>query len=103
MYGVMISSLRKASRMSQSELGDKLGIGVSSISMWEAEKREPSLEHLMTMADLFGVSTDYLLYGKTDDRKFTKDEILLVDLYAQLSDDQKTEIKGIIKGLLMAK
>ena len=102
MYGEMIMSLRKKSKMSQKELGDLLGIGVSSISMWESEKREPSLDNLMAMAELFGVSTDFLLYGKSDDRKFTKDETELVDLYSQLSDKKQAEVKGMIKGLLMA-
>lgn len=101
MYGNMISSLRKQRKMSQSELGERLGIGVSSVSMWEAEKREPSLEHLMAMADMFGVSSDFILYGKSDDRKFSKDETELVDLYMQLPDNRKAEIKGIIKGILL--
>lgn len=102
MYGENIMSLRKKHKMSQKELGDTLGIGVSSISMWESCKREPSLEHLMAMAELFGVSTDFILFGKSDDRKFSKDEAELVDLYTQLPDGHKAEIKGIIKGLLMA-
>lgn len=102
MYGEMITTLRKRHKLSQKELGDTLGIGVSSISMWESEKREPSLAHLMAMADRFGVSTDYILFGKSDDRKFSKDEAEMVDLYSQLPDARKAEIKGLIKGVLMA-
>ena len=102
MYGKMISTLRKQHKLSQKELGDFLGIGVSSISMWEAEKREPSLEHLMAMADRFGVSTDFILFGKSDDRKFSKDEAELVDLYNQLPVDHKSGIKGIIQGVILA-
>lgn len=102
MYGEMIQSLRKRHKMSQKELGDMLGIGVSSISMWEAGKREPSLAHLMAMSDLFGVSTDFILFGKSDDRKFSKDEAELVDLYNQLPDGHKPGIKGIMKGVLLA-
>ena len=102
MYGDNIMSLRKRQKMSQAELGNTLGIGVSSISMWEAEKREPSLEHLMTMAELFGVSTDYILFGESDDLNLSKDEIEMVALYSQLSDSRKAEIKGIVKGILLA-
>ena len=102
MYGNMISSLRKQHNMSQKDLGDFLGIGVSSVSMWESEKREPSLDHLITMAERFGVSTDFILFGEVDDRKFSKDEIELVDLYNQLSASHKSEIKGIVKGIILA-
>lgn len=102
MYGVMIQSLRKKHRMSQKELGDKLGIGVSTVSVWESSKRSPSVENLMSIAELFGVSVDYILYGKKDNLDISKDEIALINLYGQLSDNEKSEVKGIIKGLLMA-
>ena len=102
MYGKMISSLRKQRKMSQSELGERLGIGVSSVSMWEAEKRQPSIENLLMIMDIFDVSADYILSGKVDDKKLSKDERELVDLYSQLSDKKKAEVKGIIKGLLMS-
>lgn len=102
MYGEMIQSLRKRQKMSQQELGDRLGIGVSSISMWESGKREPSLAHLMAMSELFGVSTDFILFGKSEGRELSKDEAEMLDLYSQLMETQKSEVKGILKGLLMA-
>lgn len=102
MYGIMIQALRKREKLRQAELGEKLGIGVSSISMWEAEKRAPSIENFMALAELFGVSVDYILFGKSEGRELSKDESEMLDLYSSLSDTQKSEIKGIIKGILMA-
>lgn len=102
MYGEMIMSLRKRHKLSQQELGNRLGIGVSSVSMWESEKREPSLQHLMAMADMFGVSTDFILFGEKNERTFSKDEIELIDLYNQLPEGHKPGIKGIMKGVILA-
>lgn len=101
MYGVMINKLRKEHKYSQKELGDYLGIGVSTISMWESEKREPDYSHLMAIAELFHVSVDYILYGKVDDVKLSPEEQEVLDLFRDLPVNQQYEIKGIIKGFLI--
>lgn len=101
MYGVMINKLRKEHKYSQKELGDYLGIGVSTISMWEAEKREPDYAHLMAIAELFHVSVDFILYGKVDDVKLSPEEQEVIDLFRELPVNQQFEIKGIIKGFLI--
>lgn len=101
MYGLTITELRKKQKMSQKELGDALGIGVSTISMWESEKREPSLEHLKQMIDLFGVTADFILFGKSDGRELSKKEIEILDLFAQLPEEKQHEVRGIMKGILL--
>ena len=101
MYGVMIQNLRKSMKLSQKELGDHLGIGVSTISMWESGKREPDLTHLMAMAELFHVSVDYILYGKVDEVKLSRQEQDVLDLFRQLPVEQQFEIQGIMKGFLI--
>ena len=101
MYGAIIQKLRKDHKYSQKELGDYLGIGVSTISMWESEKREPDYTHLMAIAELFHVSVDYILYGKVDEVKLSPDEEEVLSLFRQLPMEQQFEIKGIIKGFLI--
>ena len=102
MYGTIITALRKKHKFSQKELGDHLGIGVSSISLWEQGKRQPSLDNIISIAKLFGVSTDYILLGESEKKEVTRSEAEFLELYNQLSDVQKSEIKGIVHGLLMA-
>lgn len=101
MYGLMIQKLRKAHKYSQKELGDFLGIGVSTISMWESEKREPDLSHLMALSELFHVSVDYILYGVVDDVQLTAMEREVLELFRALPNEQQYEIKGIIRGFLL--
>lgn len=43
---------------------DKLGISQPTLSAWEGERKAPGIENLEKMADLYEVSTDYLL-GRT--------------------------------------
>ena len=46
------------------ELAKELHVGPSAIGMYEQGRRIPSVEMLVQMADLFGVSLDYLITGK---------------------------------------
>lgn len=101
MYGAMIQKLRKDHKYSQKELGTFLGIGVSTISMWEAEKREPDLTHLTAIAELFHVSVDYILTGAVDDIRLSQMEQEVLELFRELPKEQQYEIKGIIRGYML--
>lgn len=52
--------------MTQEGLAAKLGISRSALSHYEKNRREPDYATLSMLADLFNVSTDYLL-GRTDE------------------------------------
>lgn len=64
MLGERIMLLRRGSGWSQTELARKLHISPSAVGMYEQGRREPSLQGLVEIAAVFGVSTDYLLSGK---------------------------------------
>lgn len=59
--GSRIRDLRKEKKMSQEELGKYLNVSKVSISGYENDTREPSKDAIVKLAQLFGVSTDYLL------------------------------------------
>lgn len=61
MLGERIRELRSAYKMSQVQLADKLGVSKQSISNWENGNIMPSIEMLLKIAELFSVTTDYLL------------------------------------------
>lgn len=52
---------RKKNGWSQEELANKLGVSRQAVSKWESAGTVPDLQRILQMADLFGVSTDYLL------------------------------------------
>lgn len=66
MIGDKIKSLRITDGMTQQELADKLGISKVAISNWELNKGNPNYEALKKIAEIFGVSTDFLLDYDTD-------------------------------------
>lgn len=57
--------LRNQKGLSQMELSKLLKISKSSVNMYERGEREPGLETLELIADIFNVDMDYLL-GKSD-------------------------------------
>lgn len=64
MLGPRIAALRKDAGWSQAELAQRLQISPSAIGMYEQGRREPSAATLVSISQIFGVSTDYLLTGK---------------------------------------
>lgn len=52
---------RKRNGWSQEELAEKLSVSRQSISKWEGAQAIPDIQKIINMAEIFGVSTDYLL------------------------------------------
>ena len=63
MIGQRIAALRKNVGMSQAELARALGVSPSAVGMYEQGRREPSAQMLVSLAQILGVTTDYLLTG----------------------------------------
>ena len=61
MLNHQIRTLRLVRGMSQVELARRLGVTKQSVSNWENDNIQPSIEMLKKLADIFSVSTDYLL------------------------------------------
>ena len=57
---------RKKNGWSQEELADRLGVSRQSVSKWEGAQAVPDIKKIIQMADLFGVSTDYLLKDEVE-------------------------------------
>lgn len=67
--GLRIAALRRSVGWSQAELAEKLKISPSTVGMYEQGRREPAVQMLVALSDLFGVSIDYLVTGRPDTRQ----------------------------------
>ncbi len=56
-----IMNLRKKEGWSQEQLAEKVGVSRQSISKWESAQSIPDMNKLLLLAQIFNVSTDYLL------------------------------------------
>ncbi len=73
MFRIRLKSLREEAHMSQASLAQALGVGQSTVGMWESGKNSPNMDMIIKLADLFDCSTDYLLgrvaYPELEKRK----------------------------------
>lgn len=56
-----IKTLREQSGMTQAELSRQLGITRSGVNAWEMGISVPSTQYIVELAEVFKVSTDFLL------------------------------------------
>lgn len=92
-----LRQLRLDKNLRQTQVAVLVGVEKSTISAYENDFRQPSYETLVRLANLYHVSTDYLL-GRTEDRSInisglTKSEAdLICELVATMTlKNQKLE------------
>ena len=69
-----ITEERKKNGWSQEEMAEKLSVSRQAVSKWESAQSTPDLQKVLRLAEIFGVSTDYLL--KDELKSETGTEIL---------------------------
>lgn len=112
MNGSKIAVERKKLGLSQEELAKKVGVSQKSISKYERETRRPTYETLTAMANLFGVTTDYLLGSDKmlppeEPRYTSEDEYELVLLYRKFQEKSSTiamekSLEEFFSGIMVA-
>jgi transcriptional regulator with XRE-family HTH domain len=63
--GERIACLRRARGLRQKELADRIGATVQRVSRYENDRYLPRVDTLAQLAELLGVSVDFLLTGKS--------------------------------------
>lgn len=99
-FQTKIKELRINSGLTQQELAKKLNCSQSTITMWENGKRQPDIETLEVIADLFNVDMNFLV-GTSDNTTMILDsnQFELLSLFDQLNDSGKKLILNTIRGL----
>ena len=60
--GKNLAALRKAKKLTQIELAEKMNYSDKAVSKWEQGATMPDLETLKQLCDFYGVSLDYLVH-----------------------------------------
>ena len=64
-FSIRLKELRKEKGLTQKQVADILGISDKGYGYYELGQREPSIEGIKTLCDLYDVSADYLI-GRSD-------------------------------------
>lgn len=60
-----LQELREKNHLSQAAVANRIGVTPALISAYEKTERNPSIDKLISLADVYHTSTDYIL-GRTD-------------------------------------
>lgn len=88
MFGDRLKDLRKEKKVSQEELGKILNVSKMTISNWEANVTQPSVENINSISNYFGVTPNYLFGFIPDDfKKIENLKIALKEAGLMTNDD----------------
>ena len=94
-----LKELRITKGFSQTELAEHIGVKTAAICHFETGARKPTLDHLLKLAEVLGVSSiDYLL-GQDAARATTATDKLVRDFERLTAKDQDV-IRDMIKLML---
>ena len=68
-FGEKLQSLRQRAGMSQDQLAERLEVSRQAVSRWERDETMPETDKVVALADIFGVTTDYLLRPQPEQAK----------------------------------
>lgn len=70
-FGFHLRTLRKNKGITQKQLAIGIGASERGIQQYELGERKPTFDMLISLADYFGVSLDYLV-GRTDNPQINR-------------------------------
>lgn len=94
---------RKKLGWSQEELADKLDVSRQAVSKWESAQSTPDLNRILKMAEVFGVSTDFLLKDELEEVPTPGTETVIHETYIvkenvkSVSLEEATTFLGVVE------
>lgn len=94
---------RKKLGWSQEELADKLDVSRQAVSKWESAQSTPDLNRILKMAEVFGVSTDFLLKDEMEEVPAPGTETVIHETYIvkenvkSVSLEEATTFLGVVE------
>ena len=69
-----LTKYRKAAKLSQEEVAEKLNVSRQTVSKWETGQSTPDFDKIAPLCELYNISTDELLRGVIPEKKEEKEE-----------------------------
>ncbi len=102
--GQRIQELHKKANLSQSELAAKIDISYPQMSRYEIKEVQPPADVLKRLADVFGVSIDYIVNGSLEQKaQDSLDDAELLSQFKeveQMDEDDRGTVKKLIDAFI---
>ncbi len=86
-FGYRLRELRLSKQMTQAQVAKRLNLSKTTISGYENNIKTPSIDVLVRLANLYGVTSDYIL-------GIEKKKVLVID---GLTDNEERILKALIQ------
>ncbi len=104
-FGRNLARVRKEKGLTQEELVKISGVAISQIRRYETDKSTPSLNALIKLVSVLGVSIDEMVFNKTTgmaENKIIDRELLeQFESISGMSEDEKYVVKKILEGVIV--
>lgn len=90
--GQKIKYHRKLKGMKQKDLAAILGISDKTVSSWEIDRTEPSMDMINKMCKLFKIDVTDLIAPPTTEPVFSPDELDIIAKYRSLNEYGKNDL-----------
>lgn len=108
LFGMRIRALRQQQNLTQQAVADLLQIDRTTYTKYEAGRVSPDQQGLVRLAEIFGCSVDSLLgvegghtvqMSSTEEApmSLTKEEQILLQMFRQLPQEERTELAKTIQ------
>lgn len=99
-FGEKIARLKKDKKMSQVELANLTGISRDAISKYERGDVMPSIEYAKRIANVLGVSLDFLVSDDDKEDTLDKEAVKRVKEIQDLPISEKDKLFSVIDALI---
>lgn len=96
-FGENLYNLRKAAKMSQEKLAEKMDVTRQSVSKWENGESYPEMEKIMKLCDVFHCKINDLVHENMADIDSLDEEIKMS--VVKFKEEKQKKIKGISKAI----
>lgn len=90
-----LKELRKKANMTQAMLSEQLNMADDTYGNYEREKSDPSIDTIVALAQIYNVTTDYILTGKEMDADAKVSSII-----SKCPDNKLSDLLTIMEGIV---
>ena len=98
-FGENLKNLRKAKKLSQEELAEKVGISRQSVSKWECSEAYPEMINIFCLCDIFKCKINDLVHEDLSDLDSLDEEIKMT--IVKFEQAKQKRVKGLSKVIFM--
>lgn len=104
-FAQRLSEIRKSRHLTQQELAEKVGVGISQMRRYEKGSSSPTLEVIKNLAVTLGVSTDELIFDNNErvaaSRILDKELLRQFETVSSLTPSDIAAVKIVLESIII--